>query len=193
MRLAIVQSATTVRLEGATADSKVWRWGCRPVVGDLVATETFGTQLVVIATMVAPTPIRAEAKRATGSTTLAAGAWTTYPLDTAVSSGGGSWSPSKWTCPRAGTYLIVGSVRLTDAAVSRSVGVGVGTASADGPSVLWGDMGGARSGRQVSRVMDLAIGDEVRIFLYSETQPFVTHSDATMGPAGQSLAIRELP
>lgn len=193
MKLAIVQSATTVRLEGATADSKVWRWGCQPVVGDLVATETFGTQLVVIATMVAPTPIRAEAKRATGSTTLAAGAWTTYPLDTVVSAGGGSWSASKWTCPRAGTYLVVGSVRLADTATSRSVGVGVGTASVDGPSVLWGDMGGTRSGRQVSRVMDLAVGDQVRAFLYSETRAFVTHNHATTGPGGQSLVIQELP
>lgn len=49
MRLATVQSATTVRLEGATTDSTVWRWCVPPVVGDVVTVETFGTQVVVLA------------------------------------------------------------------------------------------------------------------------------------------------
>ena len=54
MRLATVQSATTVRLEGATTDSTVWRTAVPLVAGDVVLVETIGTQLVVVAKVVVP-------------------------------------------------------------------------------------------------------------------------------------------
>ena len=54
MRLATVQSATTVRLEGSTTDSPVWRTALPLVAGDVVVVATLGTQLVVVAKVSVP-------------------------------------------------------------------------------------------------------------------------------------------
>ena len=109
MRLATVQSATTVRLEGATADSQVWRWGCPPTVGHIVATETFGTQLVVVASLTAPAASSVGlgaglAALAAQSTTTGAFTTLSFPV---VAFDDGDWiDGSSIVVPAAGRYLV---------------------------------------------------------------------------------------
>lgn len=196
MRLATVQSATTVRIEGATTDSTVWRSAVPLVAGDVVLAETIGTQLVVVSSLSVPRPAcgRAEfrAVRATTSTTLAASSWTTYPLESLVTNiGGGTYNTStfKYYVPSAGLYLASGRVRIADNAAARSVGLGIGVTNADGPDVAWQQLGGAaRDSMQIVRLMRLAAGDDVRLFLYSEGATFATHYYGSAA-SGQSLHL----
>lgn len=109
MRLATVQSATTVRLEGATADSKVWRWGCPPTVGHIVATETFGTQLVVVASLTAPAASSVglgAGMSATASQSIATGTVTQLVWQVDDYDDGGWIDGGTIVVPEAGRYLV---------------------------------------------------------------------------------------
>ena len=109
MKLAIVQSATTVRLEGATADSMVWRWGCPPTVGHIVATETFGTQLVVVASLTAPAASSVglgAGMSATSAQSIATGTVTQLTFQTDDYDDGGWIDGGTIVVPDAGRYLV---------------------------------------------------------------------------------------
>ena len=192
----------TVRQWGASSTSPVWKVSpaLAVAVGSLVMCATAGTGLVVVSVLAsglaappaAPAVVEMRATREATSTTLAAGAWTTYPLSNLVTNtGGGSFSTStyKYTVGTAGLYLCTGSVRIADSATSRPVGLGIGTSSADGPDVQWQQMGGVRSGASVMRLLRLAVGDAVRLFLYSDGATFATHYYVGSGAGGQSLHL----
>ena len=112
MRLAIVQSATTVRLEGATSDSKVWRSAVPLVAGDLVAVETFGTQLVVVSALESPRVGMGAGLAASTSQSIANSTVTQMSFPVAA------WDDDGWidgdaiVTPCAGRYLLTASAQF---------------------------------------------------------------------------------
>jgi hypothetical protein len=114
---------------------------------------------------------------ASSTVNLGSGAFTTYPLDQLVTNvGGGSYNTSTfiYTVPSTGLYLCLAGIRMNDGEVVRNVAIGIGTSNADAPYVLWYDMGGTRAGRQYTRLARFTAGDQVRLFIYSESTNFIT-------------------
>ena len=112
MKLAIVQSATTVRLEGATSDSKVWRSAVPLVAGDLVAVETLGTQLVVVSALESPRVGMGAGLAASTSQSIANSTVTQMSFPVAA------WDDDGWidgdaiVTPGAGRYLLTASAQF---------------------------------------------------------------------------------
>ena len=108
MKLATVQSATTVRLEGATTDSTVWRWCIPPMaIGSLVTVETFGTQLVVLSA--------ARVSSSLSGLWAPPSGWTLGASSAARRSGGGVYlrgeaTPTSSITIAAGGYLDFGTL-----------------------------------------------------------------------------------
>lgn len=137
--------------------------------------------------------------RASGSTSLASGAFTTYPLDgtPSVNVGGGSWNAGTYiyTIPETGLYLCLGGVRIADSSAARNLAVGIGVSNADGAHVLWGPIGGSaeasRYARQYTRLTRFTAGDLVRLYIYSDGATFPTQ--AVGGEAhGQFMSLIKL-
>ena len=112
MRLATVQSATTVRLEGAATDSTVWRSAVPLVAGDLVAVETFGTQLVVVSALESPRVGMGAGLAASTSQSIANATVTQMSFPVAA------WDDDGWidgnaiVVPAAGRYLLTASAQF---------------------------------------------------------------------------------
>ena len=130
---------------------------------------------------------------------IASTAFTTYPLNgtPTVNIGGGSWNASTYvyTVPSNGLYLCLGMIRLYDSAAERSTALGIGTTNADGPHVDWSVMGGTgvrmRNSRQYTRLVRFTVGDQVRMYIFSDGATFKTHYDASGAP-GQYMSIVKL-
>lgn len=112
MRLATVQSATTVRLEGATTDSTVWRSAVPLVAGDLVAVETFGTQLVVVSALESPRVGVGAGLAASTSQSIANATVTQMSFPVAAWDDGGWISGNAIVTPAAGRYLLTASAQF---------------------------------------------------------------------------------
>lgn len=160
-----------------------------------------GGYATVAARLAAVGGVQLVVARAGVSTNLASTSWVTYPLDgtPSVNLGGGSYNTSTfiYTVPENGLYLCLGSIRIADASTARSVGIGIGTANADGPHVLWGNMGlggaSGRDGRQYTRLTRFNANDQVRLFIYSDGSTFPTQYDGTTSTAdGQYMALFKL-
>lgn len=145
-------------------------------------------------TPTAPVNFQASAQHASLGTgtqqAIAAGAFTTVAMTMTTDSHNG-WDATNniYTIPRAGTYLMTGKVKAIDQSPLVSYALGIDTANADGPTIVWGNTdtgfsGQNRQGRLNTIVRTFAAGDQVRMFVFSD--------GATLNLNGASLAIVEL-
>ena len=106
------------------------------------------------------------------------GSFTRVPLNIVNADPGSNWdSTNHWyVCPRAGLYMISGTLRVGPGGDSSSergyqYGVGVYTAEADGSWFLWHAVGAAPSIRSTypyTRLSYQNAGDRLRMFCYSD-------------------------
>jgi hypothetical protein len=131
------------------------------------------------------------------SVNLSAGAYVTYPLDgtPTVNIGGGSWNSGTfvYTIPKTGLYLCLGSIRIAQDALYRSLGMGIGVTNANGPHMLWIPFGGyKRASQQYTWMQRFTTGDQVRMYIYSEGQSFDTYWDPSSGATAQFMSLIKL-
>lgn len=97
-------------------------------------------------------------------------AFTTIAFNVAASvdsHGGWNSATNVYTVPQAGTYQVVGKLRLADGNRSGlSYGLGMDTANVDTAGFQWGIGVGNRQGLLNIRQMYLVAGDQLRLFAY---------------------------
>ena len=107
----------------------------------------------------------------------------TTPLDNSL---GGTWNGSIYTIPEDGTYLLIASIRVSDAATVNGYGFGVSTTTGDGPDNYWQGTGATRKAGMYTRLAYLAKGSQMRAFTYVDASGSVEVSNITM----QILKVR---
>jgi hypothetical protein len=107
----------------------------------------------------------------------------TYTINNIVTNiGGGSFNTTTciFTIPSNGLYDCQATIRSTDNATARSLGIGIGTSNADASHFFWGSFGGSgsfsRNGTQYRRLTRFTAGDQVRLYIYSEGTGFTVNT-----------------
>ena len=120
-------------------------------------------------------PVFFEAQNST-QPTLSANTFVTVETGSVITNiGGGTFNTSTYiyTIPSDGIYDCQATIRIADSVITRSLGVGIGVLNADGSHFLWGQMGGVqRDAKQYRRVTRFTAGDQVRLYIYSDSQGF---------------------
>jgi hypothetical protein len=179
----MVTTVPSVTYDGVNPDPVEWANDfVKPAIEELQAT--------------IPGDVQFEVARTGAQTAIGSGSFSTYPLDgtPTVNLGGGSWNSGTYiyTIPKTGLYLCLAAIRLNDGGASRSVAVAIGTSNADGPHVLWQQMGGVtRSGVQYTRMTRFTVGDLVRLYIYSDGANFDTKDNAGVG-VGQFMSLMKV-
>jgi hypothetical protein len=165
VRVAVGANGTFLKADSSAAGGVAWATAPGSVVGS----------------------VHFEVKGSGAGDVIASSTFSTYPLNATptVNVGGGSWNSGTYiyTIPSTGLYLCLGSIKITDGALARSTGVGIGTSNVDAPHFLWGKHGGDsganatnqpqfRNGMQYTRLCRFTAGDQVRMYIYSEGVTF---------------------
>jgi hypothetical protein len=105
----------------------------------------------------------------------------TIPLEAASVDTENGYANSRYTVKKTGFYLIIGKVRLKDATTasqSYSVGMDIGNVE-DTPEMQWfttSDVaanGSRRNGALNIRIMQLTVGDILRLYSYTDFSPIL--------------------
>ena len=92
-----------------------------------------------------------------------------------ANNGGGLWTPSTslYRTPQAGTYFCQALVRIQDGfGTNCNLGIGIGTANADGPHFQWNKYvtgSGGRCAFDYTRIAGFAAGQDVRLYCFHDS------------------------